>query len=90
LLIVEWAVTRRTSRSVVLGGQTSDSETSVVVRQNAHFRAFAGSHDRVIDSIDQNVNSAGTHQQSWKGDNAMDNALSGIRVIEMIESFELP
>jgi hypothetical protein len=55
LLIVEWAFTHRTSRSVVLGGQTSDNETSVVVRQNAHFRAFAASHDRVMDSIDQNV-----------------------------------
>jgi len=42
-------------RSVVLGGQTSDNETSVVVRQNAHFRAFAASDDRVMDSIDQNV-----------------------------------
>jgi hypothetical protein len=42
-----------------------------------------------MDSIDQTVNSAGMHQQSWKGDYAMDKALSGIRIIDMIESFEL-
>src|SRR4051794_29442041 len=36
LLIVEWAFTRRTSRSF-LRGQTSDKETSVVMRQNAHW-----------------------------------------------------
>src|SRR3954447_3850986 len=36
-----------------------------------------------MDSIDQNVNSAGMHQQSWKGDYAMDKALSGIRIVDM-------
>src|SRR5205823_7857729 len=68
LLIVEWAVTRRTSRSVVLRANVQQRNQRRRATERA-FPAHSRGHDRLIDSI-KGMEFIGYDDEGWGEDGA--------------------